>query len=72
MNLTLARDLLHERGYSLDLRESAWRKRMVCRLYARRGDYARYVCSISDLAKMAEHTFRYKITRLPEASEAAK
>ncbi len=72
MKLTLARELLEARGYQLDLRESEWRHRTVCRLYACHGEDEHFLCSIVALVKMSTANFRSMVAQLPETSEAAK
>ena len=71
MNLTLARNLLQERGYQLDLRDIQKGKRTTCRVYATRGEYERFLCNFSGLAYLSTVNFQYIIAQLPDKSEEA-
>jgi hypothetical protein len=69
MNLTLARQLLQERGYQLDLRERKLGKRTTCRVYATRGEDECFLCNFSELAFLSTATFQYFVAQLPGKSE---
>ncbi len=71
MSLTLARELLQKRGYTLDLRDIQKGERTTCRCYAVNGEYERFLCNFSGLAYLSTANFQYMIAQLPKASEAA-
>jgi hypothetical protein len=69
MNITLARELLSQRGYTLDMRDIQRGKRSLCRVYAVNGKHEVFLINMSRFPFLSTARFQQKIATLPGESE---